>query len=97
VSSLCCAGALTLFSEASVAIDGSKFRSRQHAGPNFTQGPGLQRPAGWRKMTKALPLPSRSLIARIVRAEAVRRPKITRLNEKIATLRPGDLPAPEHH
>src|ERR1700745_1421312 len=74
---------LELFSEASVAIDGSKFKAVN------TPDLNSRRPRcsdGWRRLTSASPATSRSLIADRQR-EAAPEAKITRLNEKIATLR----------
>jgi TolA-binding protein len=75
---------LELFSEASVAIDGSKFKAVNTRDRNFTQA----------KMQRRLEQINES-IARYLsqldsadrQGEAVPEAKITRLNEKIATLR----------
>jgi TolA-binding protein len=77
-------GHLELFSEASVAIDGSKFKAVNTRDRNFTQA----------KMQRRLEQINES-IARYLsqldsadrQGEAVPEAKITRLNEKIATLR----------
>ena len=55
---------LELFSEASVAIDGSKFKAVNTRDRNFTQA---RCSAGWRRLTRALPVISRSSTALIVR------------------------------
>jgi len=82
-SSWCCAPP-ELFSEASVAIDGSKFKAVNTRDRNFTQA---RCSGGWRRLTRALPGTSHSLTAPDRQGETVPEAKITRLNEKIATLR----------
>src|SRR2546421_11157357 len=84
VSSWCCADALNCSAK-------RVLRSTAASSRPSTRGTGTSpRPrcsGGWRRLTRALPATSRSSIAPIARGEAVPEAKITRLNEKIATLR----------
>src|ERR1700704_2899527 len=83
-SSWCCAGALSCSAKRAL-------RSMAASSRPSTRGIGtLPRPrciGGWRRLPRAAPAISRSSTAPIARGEAVPAAKITRLNEKIATLR----------
>jgi transposase len=63
---------LGLFSEASVAIDGSKFKAVNTRDRNFTQA---KMSGGWRRSTRALPVISRSSTVLIARGKRYRRPR----------------------
>jgi hypothetical protein len=63
---------LELFSEASVAIDGSKFKAVNTRDRNFTQA---KMHAVWRRLTRALPVISRSSTAPIVKGKRYRKPR----------------------
>jgi len=85
VSSWClCRRLVNCSARRALAIDGSKFKAVNTRDRNFTQAKMQRRLA---QITKHCPLPSRSLIAPDRQGEAVPEAKITRLNEKIATLR----------
>src|SRR5437899_7287678 len=73
---------LELFSEASVAIDGSKFKAVNTRDRNFTQAK-MQR----RQIDESIARYLSQLDSADRQGEAVPEAKITRLNEKIAALR----------
>jgi len=73
-----------LFSEASVAIDGSKFKAVNTRDRNFTQAKMQRRLA---QIDESIARYLAQLDSADRQGEAVPEAKITRLNEKIATLR----------
>src|SRR5438094_5750039 len=75
---------LELFSEASVAIDGSKFKAVNTRDRNFTQAKMQRRLA---QIDESIARYLSQLDSADRQGEAVPEAKITRLNEKIATLR----------
>src|SRR3979411_565877 len=75
---------LELFSEASVAIDGSKFKAVNTRDRNFTQAKMQQRLA---QIDESIARYLSQLDSADRQGESVPEAKITRLNEKIATLR----------
>jgi transposase len=75
---------LELFSEASVAIDGSKFKAINTRDRNFTQAKMQRRLA---QIDESIARYLAQLDSADRQGEAVPEAKITRLNEKIATLR----------
>src|ERR1700733_14479556 len=75
---------LELFSEASVAIDGSKFKAVNTRDRNFTQAKMQRRLA---QIDESIARYLSQLDSADRQGEAVPKAKITRLNEKIATLR----------
>ena len=75
---------LELFSEASVAIDGSKFKAVNTRGRNFTQAKMQRRLA---QIDESIARYLSQLDSADRQGEAVPEAKITRLNEKIAALR----------
>jgi transposase len=75
---------LELFSEASVAIDGSKFKAVNTRDRNFTQAKMQRRLA---QIDESIARYLAQLDSADRQGEAVPEAKITRLNEKIATLR----------
>src|ERR1700746_1128561 len=75
---------LELFSEANVAIDGSKFKAVNTRDRNFTQAKMQRRPA---EIGESIARYLSQLDSADRQGEAVPEAKITRLNEKIATLR----------
>jgi len=75
---------LELFSEASVAIDGSKFKAVNARDRNFTQAKMQRRLA---QIDESIARYLSQLDSADRQGEAVPEAKITRLNEKIATLR----------
>src|SRR5271154_1849785 len=75
---------LELFSEASVAIDGSKFKAVNTRDRNFTQAKMQRRLA---QIDESIARYLSQLDSADRHGEAVPEAKITRLNEKIATLR----------
>src|SRR5260370_1919068 len=75
---------LELFSEASVAIDGSKFKAVNRRDRNFTQGKMQRRLA---QIDASIARYLSQLDSADRQGEAVPEAKITRLKEKIATLR----------
>ena len=75
---------LALFSEASVAIDGSKFKAVNTRDRNFTQAKMQRRLA---QIDESIARYLSQLDSADRQGEAVPEAKITRLNEKIATLR----------
>jgi transposase len=77
---------LELFSEASVAIDGSKFKAVNTRDRNFTQAKMQRRLA---QIDESIARYLSQLDSADRQGEAVPEAKITRLNEKIATLREG--------
>ena len=77
-------GRLELFSEASVAIDGSKFKAVNTRDRNFTQAKMQRRLA---QIDESIARYLSQLDSADRQGEAVPEAKITRLNEKIATLR----------
>ncbi|MGB9173640.1 MAG: IS1182 family transposase, partial [Bradyrhizobium sp.] len=77
-------GRLELFSEASVAIDGSKFKAVNTRDRNFTQAKMQRRLA---QIDESIARYISQLDSADRQGEAVPEAKITRLNEKIATLR----------
>jgi transposase len=74
---------LELFSEASVAIDGSKFKAVNTRDRNFTQAKMQRRLA---QIAESIARYLSQLDSADRQGEAVPEPKITRLKEKIATL-----------
>src|SRR5271163_3514741 len=76
---------LELFSEASVAIDGSKFKAVNTRDRNFTQAKMQRRLA---QIDESIARYLSQLDSADRQGEAVPEAKITRLNEKIAALRP---------
>ena len=82
---------LELFSEASVAIDGSKFKAVNTRDRNFTQAKMQRRLA---QIDESIARYLSQLDSADRQGEAVPEAKITRLNEKIATLR-QEIQAPE--
>ena len=87
---------LELFSEASVAIDGSKFKAVNTRDRNFTQAKMERRLA---QIDESIARYLAQLDSADRQGEAVPEAKITRLNEKIAALRqeietpePAELP-----
>ena len=82
---------LELFSEASVAIDGSKFKAVNTRDRNFTQAKMQRRLA---QIDESIARYLSQLDSADRQGEAVPEAKITRLNEKIATLR-QEISAPE--
>ena len=89
---------LELFSEASVAVDGSKFKAVNTRDRNFTQAKMQRRLA---QIDESIARYLSQLDSADRQGEAVPEAKITRLNEKIATLRESvvgsstDLTAPK--
>src|SRR5256884_2857664 len=79
-----CRRRLELFSEASVAIDGSKFKAVNTRDRNFTQAKMQRRLA---QIDESIARYLSQLDSADRQGEAVPEPKITRLNERIATLR----------
>src|SRR5437879_8079021 len=79
-----CRRRLELFSEASVAIDGSKFKAVNTRDRNFTQAKMQRRLA---QIDESIARYLSQLDSADRQGEAVPEAKITRLNEKIATLR----------
>src|ERR1039457_2887756 len=77
---------LELFSEASVAIDGSKFKAVSMRDRNFTQAKMQRRLA---QIDESIARYLSQLDSADRQGEAVPEAKITRLNEKIAALRQG--------
>ena len=75
---------LELFSEASVAIDGSKFKAVNTRDRNFTQAKMQRRLA---RIDESIARYLSQLDSADRQGEAIPQAKITRLNEKIATLR----------
>src|SRR3984957_7463922 len=75
-------GRLELFSEASVAIDGSKFKAVNTRDRNFTQAKMQRRLA---QIDESIARYLSQLDSADRQGEAVPEAKITRLNEKIAT------------
>jgi peptidoglycan hydrolase CwlO-like protein len=84
VSSWCCADASGCSAKLSVAIDGSKFKAVNARDRNFTQAKMQRRLA---QIDEGIARYLSQLDSADRQDEAVPEAKITRLNEKIATLR----------